>query len=90
MTQRMYAMPASVSDWLTSTSALHWLVRDGEMSRRNDHLALEALVRSGDYFSELATRLETLAHTTPEASPELERIVSELAYLENRYCITNK
>lgn len=60
---------------------------DAEMLRR-------ARIKSGDYLMTLATELERVADSlaasqAPEA-PELQRIVSELLYLERNYEVTER
>ncbi|MDB5181846.1 MAG: hypothetical protein JWP13_609 [Candidatus Saccharibacteria bacterium] len=52
----------------------------------------QARIRSGDYLTTLATELEQIAESldaakAPEA-PALERIVSELIYVDRNYSIT--
>jgi hypothetical protein len=67
------------------------LVRDEE---EDAAMLRRARIRSGDYLMTLATELERVAQSlgdvrAPEA-PELERIVSELLYLERNYRIVER
>jgi hypothetical protein len=66
-----------------------FVVRDTESDA---DMLRKARIRSGDYLMTLATELESIAQQlsdvkAPEA-PELERIVSELIYLERNYTIS--
>lgn len=66
------------------------LVRDEE----DADMLRRARIRSGDYLATLTTELERVADSlaatqAPEAS-ELERIVSELIYLERNYRIVER
>ncbi|HEY5695433.1 MAG TPA: hypothetical protein VIQ80_01210 [Candidatus Saccharimonadales bacterium] len=51
---------------------------------------LDAQVRSGDYFVMLATVLDALGRNSQsfETKLELERVVSDLIYLQDHYRIT--
>lgn len=55
---------------------------------------LQTRVASGDYFIVLATQLDLLsqelAETDPNAQMQLERIITDLAYLHARYEIHRK
>lgn len=55
---------------------------------------LDALVRSGDYFITLATRLDLIAHELTEKDPgaamSLEKIIRDLDYLQRNYTIDRK
>lgn len=60
----------------------------------DDEMLRQARIRSGDYLMTLATELERVAQSlteikAPEA-PELERIVSELLYLDRNYRIVER
>ena len=78
-----------------SNSNHHWVLRDTTPEDtpplRQNQMELHALVRSGDYFAELATRIENMAHgdTTP-TQEELEAIAAELFYIHDTYRIIKK
>lgn len=78
-----------LAGWLSSSDTPTWLVQDGDEPAR-DSLAIDALARSGDYFADLATRLEGLTLNDPAADGLLDHIVRELCYLERRYDIVRK
>ena len=74
------------------------LLRDGSQGAADSddlsELHIRARVSSGDYFATLATELDKLAQglsavQAPEA-PELERIVSELLYVDRNYHVIKK
>jgi hypothetical protein len=49
-------------------------------------------VRSGDYVATLATRLDQLTESQPNTpeKAQLETVVSELLYIDNRYKLAKK
>jgi hypothetical protein len=72
------------------------VVRDAAAANNDDvsEWLIRARVRSGDYFVTLATELDKIAQSlsgvrAPEA-PELERVVSELLYINDSYTLTKK
>jgi hypothetical protein len=58
------------------------------------NLRIDAEARSGDYFTTLATRLETvsedIAAKEPSAAQILDIIASDLEYMQSHYAITSK
>jgi hypothetical protein len=67
-----------------------FFLRDNEERSPSEKLTLEAQVRSGDYFINLATTLDLLARdiTDYNARLNLEDLVSDLIYLQENYTIT--
>jgi hypothetical protein len=63
-------------------------VRDAAESIDETDMLLHARIRSGDYFLTLAAELEKQAQLA--ASPELERLVSELIRVNKKYTIVKK
>lgn len=66
-----------------------WLLHDSNDSNINT----DAHVRSGDYFSTLATILDDLTEKLPTNSDEvlrLERCVRDLLYVDSKYKIVAK
>lgn len=56
-------------------------------------LYLRSLIRSGDYFSALATELDNICAEVQEndvATVELQRIIRDLLYMQSEYRITKK
>lgn len=69
------------------------LVRDTDEEATDLHRELAAHVRSGDYFSTLATNLDSLCDNLPQNSDAniwLERYVRDLLYLDSHYKIVPK
>ena len=66
--------------------------RDGDVVYRIPRL--DAAVRSNDYFTTLATTLETLKMDIEDDSPAiaqaLDNLVYDLEYLQRRYAIVKK
>lgn len=64
------------------------VARDGDESDRE----LEALVRSGDYFVTVATKLDSLGRETSDYGVKigLENVVSDLIHLQDNYMIIKK
>lgn len=62
-------------------------MRDGEQVEVE--YAIDAQVRSGDYFVTLATVLDQLSRQVPnyEERAQLEEVVSDLIYLQDNYTI---
>lgn len=55
---------------------------------------LEAIIRSGQYFSTIATKLDKLSHelkkdNQPQAN-QIQNLVDELLYIQGRYKIKRK
>jgi len=64
-------------------------VRDRDELPAKVKMNVEAQVRSGDYFVTLAMVLDQLAEGLPHLERlEIERIVSDLIYLQDTYKIT--
>lgn len=66
-----------------------WLVRDYDDCISD----VDAHVRSGDYFSALATQLDALTEKLPPNSDEImqiERLVRDLLYVDSKYNIISK
>lgn len=66
------------------------ILADGEDTT---DLHVDALVRSGDYFSMLATNLDAICEKLPRDSDEavaLERHIRDLLYIAGRYKIVPK
>ena len=68
-----------------------------ELKDIDDHLKtqeLKAHVRSGDYFSLLATRLDDISQALSDSSPEqtilLQHLIDNLLYLQKHYNIVAK
>lgn len=79
--------------------ALPWLLRDGYHDAGSDNtsdvqMAIRARVRSGDYFVTLATELDRLAQelgpVPNRQAEELERIISELLFVNSHYRVVRK
>lgn len=86
-TYHITAPTGLLSHFWTTPALVRDEAEDAEMLRK-------ARIRSGDYLMTLATELERAAQSladvkAPEA-PELERIVSELLYLERNYRIVER
>jgi tRNA U55 pseudouridine synthase TruB len=79
-------MPTGLASHFPAPSPL---ARDADEDFR-----IEVRVRSGDYLHTLATEIERLAqYLAPEQLPEvedLERLASELLYVNRRYELTRK
>lgn len=82
---------------LSSSLVSHWQGRQLTLQDTDEHfnlLELKAHVRSGDYFSLLASRLDDISQTMSadhEAeSIGLQHLVEELLYLQRRYQIIHK
>ena len=70
------------------------VVRDTFDDADMNALIVGARVRSGDYFATIAMELDKVAQAlsmarAPEA-PELERLVSELLYVQQHYSVVRK
>jgi hypothetical protein len=65
-------------------------LRDSDERSPSAKLTLEAQVRSGDYFINLATTLDSLARDMADYNTRLnlEDLVSDLIYLQDNYTIT--
>jgi hypothetical protein len=87
MSDLAYSLSATVP-WMHHNSLPVWYVADGE-DVAMDRLELETHVRSGDYWSTLATRIDTISELLTDANDaeraNLQRIVDELLYVERRY-----
>jgi hypothetical protein len=77
----------------THYSCRLWNVADGDDGVM-DRLELETHVRSGDYWSTLATRLDTICQLLPDTNDaervNLQRIIDELLYIERKYTLTKR
>jgi hypothetical protein len=66
------------------------MLRDGFLK----NWRIDAEARSGDYFTTLATRLETvsedIASTSPAAAQILDIISADLEYMQNHYDVVSK
>lgn len=55
----------------------------------NNNTNLDAQVRSGDYFSLLATQLDTLSNKLPKTCAkevdQIQDIIDDLLYIQSRY-----
>lgn len=57
----------------------------------DEHLHLKAKVYSGDYFDDLAAKLEAIQGTlSPIIVDDLDVIIRDLLYLQQKYEITKK
>lgn len=71
-------------------------VADGDENAANlpDRLLLESHIRSGDYFSTLATTLDDLSTRLSRGDTvqheELDKLVNDLLYIDRRYCLERK
>jgi len=58
------------------------------------NIELESHIRSGDYFSLLATRLDDIAsrlsHSDDLQHEEINKLVNDLLYIDNHYQLTRK
>lgn len=58
------------------------------------NIELESHIRSGDYFSLLATRLDDIAsrlsHGDDLQHEEINKLVNDLLYIDNHYQLTRK
>ena len=61
---------------------------------QTDHQELKAHVRSGDYFSLLATKLDEVSQQLVDNKPEqtiaLQHLIDDLLYLQKHYNIVQK
>jgi hypothetical protein len=61
---------------------------------RAENLELESHIRSGDYFSLVATRLDDIASRLNQCDSlqqdEINKLVSDLLYVNNHYHLTRK
>lgn len=84
-----YALPAN-NYFLAHGHQLPQALRDGSF----DIKPADVSVASGDYFAELATKLDTIAQeiakTDDANSHILHELVTELLYLQTAYKITRK
>lgn len=82
-----YQLP--VFTGLTSHGEKALLFRDGLISDK-ERLKLDAEVRSGDYFVTLATSIDLLSQnvTNRYIRASLDRIVTDLVYMQHNYTIT--
>lgn len=86
-----FTLPNYLGQLTAPAQMAPWLVRDGADTEYMSLLQLDALIRSGDYCAELATRLDSLKETLPaELAHHIETIVSELLYVQSHYVITKK
>lgn len=74
---------------LSNGKIYRWIVHDSDDGEVSD---LDAHVRSGDYFSVLATQLDSLTEKLPPNSDEVSRIeglVRDLLYIDQKYRIVS-
>ncbi len=93
MTQTTYTLKLSDSLGYQAKSPSFgtMFVGDGEDADDIVRLHLDALIRSGDYCAELATRIDDIAHAADgTTASHLEEVVRELLYIQNRYVISRK
>lgn len=69
-------------------------VRDATDEDADTEMLAKVRVRSGDYFMTVATELDKLAQsiasTNDAEAAQLERLVSELLFIDRNYTIVNK
>lgn len=87
-----YAINTQSARILPHFPAAQLFVRDDEHS--DAELLMQARVRSGDYFMTLASEIDKIAQNlvargAPEAQ-ELERLVTELLYVNKNFTIHKK
>lgn len=90
MSNLAYVLDSAKTIW-THGHGRPMQLRDGG---DEDYPRLAVQIRSGDYFATLATTLDevsqTLEHNNEVVSKELQRIVSDLLYLQRTYTIIRK
>lgn len=67
------------------------ILRDSARDADNELLYLTAKIRSGDYFDDLASKLETVQEAlSPIKIDDLDSIIDDLLYLQRHYELQQK
>ncbi|MBL8121356.1 hypothetical protein JNM87_01250 [Candidatus Saccharibacteria bacterium] len=85
-----YTMHLQVPHWLSGQRNRAGFVCDESDDAPTDSLTMDARARSGDYFADLAARLESIVISEPATASLLDHIIYELSYIDRRYEVTPK
>lgn len=95
-----YGMTYQLTNFLHGLPSLNWgdaYVADADETSSLFHVKnfeLESHIRSGDYFSLLATRLDDIASRLSSGDDlqheEINKLVNDLLYVDSHYQLTRK